>query len=356
MKVFYDFLDQHNLSFEHTNNNSTNFYIRTKKGDSIPFHLVLEKDWHIKVEKPIYYLRIMSRKLNYFPNEEDERQFFQLAFFFFKNWANTFLSYSYVFVDELFIYYPHLQTRYKLEPRWKGSLMYSSFYQFCSANPSPEIEVYLTIRKCLNDIIQEESKKDPRIYVERSQNTSMRIYTPNVSMGIDFSFEESSLQLIVKRSGKRDKITIFSLEKEEDVSTLLSDWFLQLYRENQLTLLFSHSKKAFFHQMNYAQKIRSFSLSPLFYWLEQHHSNEEIEKMTALERRKKGDLFIESTLLTDSYYLVPFQQYHFMFEKNGLLEVFTGLDEETAVTCFYEKITTLFHENMKKEQKTIKTR
>mgnify|MGYP001125695884 CR=1 FL=1 len=354
MKAFYDFLEQHNLSFEHPNKDSTNFFIYTKKRDQIPFHFTLEKDWHIKVKKPIYYLRSMSRKLNYFPSEEDEQQFFQSVFLFFKKWADTYLSYSYVFFDELFIYDSHLQTRYKIEQQWKELLMYSCSYQFCSVDPSPEIEVYANIRKHLNEMIQEESKRDPRIYLEYSQNTSMRIYTPNISMGIGFSFHEFSLKITVKRSGKRDKVTMIPLDKQEDVSSLLSDWFLQLYRENQLTQLFNESKKTFFHQMEYAQRIKPFSISPLFHWLEQHHTNEEIEQMAAIERRKRGDLFIESALLKECYYLVPFHQYYFMFQQKGLFEVFTGMDEEEALTHFYEKLTFLFHENMRKEQKEMK--
>lgn len=357
MKEFHDFLDQYDLSYDSSKKDYTNFYIYTKAGREHPFHFTFEKDWHITLEQPVYYLRVMSRRMNYFPSEKEEQQFFQLACFFLKEWAETFLSYSYVFVDELLIYDSHLQTLYKREQRFDGLLMYSNPYQFCSSTPSTEVEKYIEVRSCIKDSIQREIKRDPRIFLEYTSNTMMMIYTPNTSTKIRFSFRELSLRIRVERTGKRDKILTIPLgEEDPSLSSTINNWLRQLYRENQLTYLFNGPKKALFHQVGFTKKIKNFSLSPLFHWLENHHTNEEIEKMAAIERRKKSDFFIKSTLLKDSYYLVPFQQYHFMFEKNGLLEVFTGLDEETALTHFYEKITTIFHENMKKEQQTIKTR
>jgi hypothetical protein len=246
---------------------------------------------------------------------------------------------------------------YKREQRFDHLLMYSCLYQFRSSVYSKDVESYIRIRSCILDAIENEIKRDPRVYLQRANNSIMTLYTPNTSMDFRFLFEEHSTSITVNRANKRDKTMVISSETDHSlIPVMIAKWLKDLYRENQLTYLFHGPKNVFFHQMGFANKIKTFSIMPLFHWLENKYSNEEIEKMAAIERRKKSSLFIESAILNESFYLVPFHQYYFIFDSKNLLHTFECEDSEKALTQFYEQLTLIFHENMRKEQeKTKKT-
>lgn len=348
-------LDKYNLQIRKGIHHS---FIISKKGERI-YEVNFEMQNGFDFKKPNYYLRIMSKRLNFFETDKEEGLFLHEVFLYVKEYADKNIDYSYLFVNKDFLHVPSFKN-VQIDSRFQHFITYGydKFYDFKSHGNTEEVDSYMLVWNDLFEFFQKEKSMDPRFDVRVVHKKMIYIYKPDTEMELNFSFKNGKTEItVLRREFEPKTLSIESGVDRFSIQCQIENFFNKVFGQNRIKAVFKTKKRAEFHQAKIVRKVKEVSFFEIFKELRNHYTDDELEKAAAIENdnKNKENFVFKSDILSETIFLANFQNHCFIFKKDerNFIDHFTFSEPKEAIAYFQKFRLKMFKDKLKEEKKEL---